>query len=140
MLCARIAEEADVEKYIEEFHVILKRACNKTYRKHRTSKKTTQKSVPWWTEELTILRKRTNALRRRQQRTRNNELRERRKLQYLEGKAQYATTFKREKLRSWKEYCNITTAANPWNEVYKLAAGKKGTIHYSHLSESLMDH
>ena len=141
MLCARIAEEADVEKYIEEFHVILKRACNKTYRKHRISKKTTHKSVPWWTEELTILRKRTNALRRRQQRTRNNdELRERRKLQYLEGKAQYATTFKREKLRSWKEYCNITTAANPWNEVYKLAAGKKGTIYYSHLSESLMDH
>jgi hypothetical protein len=80
MLCARIAEEADVEKSIEVFHVILKRACNKTYRKHRTSKKTTHKSVPWWTEELTMLRKRTNALRRRHHRTRNNdELRERRK-------------------------------------------------------------
>jgi hypothetical protein len=50
-------------------------------------------------------------------------------LQYFEGKAQYAATIKREKLRSWKEYCNITTAANPWNEVYKLAAGKKR--HYS---------
>jgi len=69
---------------------------------------------------------RTNALRRRHQRMRNNDdLRERRKLQYLEGKAQYAATIKREKIRSWKEYCNITTAANPWNEVYKLAAGKR---------------
>ena len=136
MLCARIAEEADVEKSIEEFHVILKTACNKTYRKHRTSKKTTtHKSVPWWTEELTILRKRTNALRRRHQRTRNNdELRERRKLQYFEGKAQYAATIKREKLRSWKEYCNITTAANPWNEVYKLAAGKKKALFTIHIS------
>ena len=127
MLSARIAEKTDIENSTEEFHVILKAACNKTYRKHRTSMKTTtHKSVPCWTEELTILRKRTNALRRRHQRTRNNdELRERRKVQYLEGKAQYAATIKREKLRSWKEYCNITTAANPWNEVYKLAAGKR---------------
>ena len=126
MLCARIAEEADIEKSIEEFHVILKTASNKTYRKHRTSKKTTHKSVPWWIQELTIVRKRTDALRRRHQRTRNNdELRERRKLQYLEGKAQYAATIKRETLRSWKEYCNITTAANPWNYVGKLAAGKR---------------
>jgi hypothetical protein len=127
MLCARISEEADIEKSIEEFHFILKTACNKTYRKHRTSKKTTtHKSVPWWTEELTILRKRTNALRRRHQRTRNNdELRERRNMQYLKSKAKYAATIKRQKLRSWKEYCNFTTTANPWNEVYKLAAGKR---------------
>jgi hypothetical protein len=46
MLCAHIAEEANIEKSIEEFHVILKTACNKTYRKPRTSKKTTHKSVP----------------------------------------------------------------------------------------------
>jgi hypothetical protein len=126
MLCARIDAEADIEKSTEEFHVTLKTACNKTYRKHRTSKKTTHTSVPLWTEELTILRKRTNALRRRHERTRNNdELRERLKVQYLDGKAQYAATIKRENLRSWKEYCNITTAANPWNEAYKLAAGKR---------------
>jgi hypothetical protein len=29
MPCARIAEEADIEKSTEEFHVILKTACNK---------------------------------------------------------------------------------------------------------------
>jgi hypothetical protein len=29
MLCARIAEEADIEKSTDEFHVILKTACNK---------------------------------------------------------------------------------------------------------------
>jgi hypothetical protein len=126
MLCAHIAEEAENEKSIEEFHVILKTACDKTYKKPRTTKKTSRKSVPWWTEELTILRKRTNALRRRHQITRNNDdLRERRKLQYLESKAQYAVTIKREKIRSWKEYCNIMTAANPWNKIYKLAAGKR---------------
>ena len=40
MLCAHIAEGADIEKSIEEFHVILKTACDKTYRKPRTTKKT----------------------------------------------------------------------------------------------------
>ena len=125
MLCARIPQEADIEKSVEEFHVILKTACNKTYKTHRKSKETTMhKSVPWWTEELTTLRKRTNALRRRHQRTQNNdELRERHRIQYLQGRAQYAAT------RSWKEFCNFTTAANPWNEVYKIAAGKRR--HYS---------
>ena len=86
MLFAHIAEEADIEKSIEEFHVFLKTVCDKTYRKPRTTKKRSHKSVPWWTEELTILRKRTNALRQRHQRTRNNDdLRERLKLQYLES-------------------------------------------------------
>jgi len=45
-------------------------------------------------------------------------------MQYLEGKERYATTTKRAKIASWKEYCNLVTAANPWNEVYKLAADK----------------
>jgi len=126
-LCSRISEEEEIENTVEEFHEVLKIACNKTFRKQRFSRKTTlKKSVPWWTEELTIMRKRTNALRRRHQRTRNNdELRESRKMQYLEGKAHYAATIKREKIKSWKEYCNITTAANPWNVVYKVAAGKR---------------
>jgi hypothetical protein len=133
----------DIEKSIEEFHEILKMACNKTFRTQRTSKKATaHKPVPWWTEELTIMRKRTNALRRRYQRTRNNEeQREQRKTQYFEGKERYAATIKKQKkINSWKEYCNMTTFANPWNEVYKLAAGKEVTTHKYQHSESPMDH
>ena len=74
------------------------------------------------------MRKHTNALRRRFQRTRTNEyLRERRKTRYLEEKASYEATIRREKLSSWKAYCNLTTTSNPWNEVYKIAAGKVKT-------------
>ena len=44
------------------------------------------------------MRKRMNALRRRYQRTRNNgDLREQRRSQYLEEKARYAATIKKEK-------------------------------------------
>jgi len=72
------------------------------------------------------MRKRLNALRRRYQRTTNNEnLRTHRKAQYLEGKAMYASTMKIEKFSSWKAFCNLTPANNPWNKVYKLVAGKK---------------
>jgi hypothetical protein len=67
----------------------------------RTTKKTTKhKLVPWWTEELTIQRKRLNALGRRYQRTQNNEvLREYRKNIYHEGKTKYQATIKKEKLK-----------------------------------------
>jgi hypothetical protein len=68
-----------------------------------------------------VLRKRTNAQHILYQRTRkNDDLREKRK-------ATYAATIRKEKIRSWKEYCNMTTAAKPWNAVYNLAAGKKNT-------------
>ena len=97
--CTRAFEETDIENLIEEFHEILKLACSKSFRTHRASKRTTSnKSVPWWAEELTVMRKRLNALRRRYQRTRNNvDLRQQRKTQYLEGKARYAATIKKEK-------------------------------------------
>ena len=64
------------------------------------------------------MRKRINALRRRYQRTTNNNgLRERRKNQYHDGKLQYQAAIKREKSKSWKEFCNLTSATNPWNVV-----------------------
>ena len=126
-LCTRAFEETDIEKLIEEFHEVLKLACSKSFKTHRASKRTTlNESVPWWTEELTIMRKRLNALRRRYQRMRNKEdLRQQRKTQYLEGKSSYTATIKNKKISSWKEYCNMTSSTNPWNEVYKLAAGKR---------------
>jgi hypothetical protein len=66
-----------------------------------------------------------NTLRRRYQRTKNNEeLREYRKNIYCEEKAKYQATIKKEKLKSWEEYCNLIPGTNPWNAVYKLALNK----------------
>jgi hypothetical protein len=95
----RVFQDMDIEKSIEEFHKVLKLACNKSFRTQWVAKTAmTHKAVPWWTEELTIMRKRTNALQLRYQRTRNNkELREHRNRQYFEWKARYAATIKKEK-------------------------------------------
>jgi len=32
---------------------------------------------------------------------------------------------KKKKITSWKQYCNMTSSINPWNEVYKLATCKR---------------
>jgi len=88
-------------------------------------KKNNKKTVPWWTDNPTIMQKRVNAYRRLFQRTKNDEkLREDRKKNYGEAKRNYQTEIKKEKLNSWKEYCNVTASTNPWSQVYKLAAGK----------------
>ena len=51
-------------------------------------------------------------------------LREQRKIIYLAEKARYEAAIKKEKIQFLNEYCNLTSS-NPWNEVYKLAAGKE---------------
>jgi len=101
--------------------------CREMYRfkKKKSKPKPKGRTVSWWTDKLTTMRKRTNALRSRFQRTTNNEyLRESRKRQYNKAKADYQTAIRREKTRSWKNYCTLTPANNPWNEVYKIATGK----------------
>jgi len=85
----------------------------------------TKPAVPWWTEELTVLRKRTNALRRSYQRTTNNEnLRQDRKEMYFDGRREYEGKMQEAKLKSWKTFCTISDGVNPWNLVYKIASGK----------------
>jgi len=126
-LSRKANEGSDIEKFTEDFQDVLKLACAKSFRQLRTAKRNiTKKSVPWCTDELTVMRKRTNATRRRYQRTRNLEdLREQRKTIYLAEKARYEATTKREKIQSWKVHCNLMESFNPWNEVYKFEAGKK---------------
>jgi hypothetical protein len=121
-----IKETRDIESAVEKLQEAITMSCSKSFKTQETTKKTTkQKLVPWWTKELTIKRKRLNALRRRYQRTKNNEeLREYRKNIYYEEKTKYQATIKKEKLKSWKEYCNLTPCTNPWNTIYKLALNK----------------
>ena len=66
---------------------------------------TKQKSVRRWTAEVTTKRKRLNALRRRYERTKNDEaLKEQRKSKYFKERKEYQITIKKEKINSWKDY------------------------------------
>jgi len=125
-LSKTLTAHMETEQLINLFYTCISEACNKAFRPIKgKGQQLRGKSVPWWTPELTILRKKVNALRRRYQRTINNDqLRQERKDQYMEGLRQYRSKINMQKIESWKEFCNITDGSNPWNTVYKLAAGK----------------
>jgi hypothetical protein len=91
-LNARLTEHKDIGVLIEKFDETIHSTCKKTFKLLKSPNTTARgKSVPWWTVALKIIRERTNALRRRYQRTLNNEeLRENRKNQYSEGKMKYS--------------------------------------------------
>ena len=124
-IATHVKTTRDVEDAVDTLQEAITVACNKSFKTVQTTQKwTKQKSVAWWTQELTIKRKRLNAMRRRFQRTHNTEIRKSRKNAYHEQKSSYQAAIKREKLKSWKEYCNLTSSTNPWNTVYKLASNK----------------
>ena len=82
-LATQAKETCDIE--IQE---AITMASNNSFTNAETNKKWTKyKSVPWWTQELTIKRKRLNALRRLYQRTHTAEQRETRKKIHHEEKA-----------------------------------------------------
>jgi hypothetical protein len=102
-LNTRVLGHTDIGVFIENFEAVIQMTCKRTF-KYLKSPNTAAKgkSVPWWTDLLTIMRRRTNAQRRRYQRTINNEeLRESRKKVYIKGKKQYQAAIRKEKINSW---------------------------------------
>jgi hypothetical protein len=64
-------------------------------------------------------------MRRRYQRTKYNaDLRQERRLQYQESNRIYQAKLREAKSKSWKDFCSRTQNSNPWNLVYRYAAGK----------------
>jgi hypothetical protein len=125
-LSQRVAEATCMETVIEELQAALETACRNSFRIRNISQKAiSHKSVPWWTQNLTILRKKVNAQRRKFQRTKgNNYLRDDRKKQYLTTKTEYAATIRKETYKSRKEYCTMTSITNPWNGIYRILSGR----------------
>ena len=57
-LYAIVTSETDIENAIEKHQNSVTAACKKSFKVRKLSQKTIEKrSVPWWTEELTIMRK-----------------------------------------------------------------------------------
>ena len=72
-LSQRVRTAQNTEEIIEEFQEVLDKSCNSSYRLIRTlEKEPHHKTVPWWTQRLTILRKKVNAQRRKYHRTKGD--------------------------------------------------------------------
>jgi hypothetical protein len=89
--------------------------CNTAFNVSREAKHLIKKTtVSWWTEELTVLRKKTNALRRGYQRNTNNEnLRQERKEKYFDGRREYEGKMQEAKSKSRKTFCTINDKVSP---------------------------
>jgi ribonuclease HI len=117
---------SDTDAVIHKFTSAITAACEATFQVLKPGKCASKKrSVPWWTSDLTLLRKKALALRRRYQRTKTDaNLRHERRLLYLECNRLYQAKLREQKLKSWKDFCTSIESSNPWNAVYRYAAGK----------------
>jgi len=71
------------------------------------------------------------------QRTKNNEdLRVYHKNTNYEEKTKYHATIKKEKLQSWKEYCNLTPGTNPLNNLLSSIKQNKEQQNLQNLAKS----
>jgi hypothetical protein len=97
-LCKRILKDNNTAQQIADFSETMRLACKKSFKTTKDPRESKKyKSVPWWTQEHTTMRKTTNALRRKYQTARENaEQREENKKKYCEQKSKYAATIKRE--------------------------------------------
>ena len=121
----KVYQSDNNDEVVEKLTQSITAACDAAFKVSRPRKHiSTSKSVPWWTQELTILRKKVVALRRRYQRTTTDDsARLERRLKYQEENRNYQAKIREEKLKSWKIFCS-QAGSNPWNAVYRLAAGK----------------
>jgi hypothetical protein len=80
-LSRKLEATQDVQEFTKKLEEVILKAAKETGGSRNTVKRKTKgKTVPWWTNRLTIMQKNTNALRRRYQRTASNDaLRENRK-------------------------------------------------------------
>ena len=87
-LCDKLNLYEDMDNLVDTAFSCITAACNTVFKVSRGAKRVLKKPTnPWWTQELTVLRKRTDALQRRYQRTTNNEnLRQERKVKYFDGR------------------------------------------------------
>lgn len=91
--------------------------CERNVKNHK-------QQVPWWSQELQLMRAKTNALRRRFQRSRNSLMETYNKRIYYDYKNQYKDLILKSKIDSWHKYCFDTTKRSLFGVPYKLAFDK----------------
>jgi len=98
--CEILTLESDTENVVRKYQDSREAASKKSFKVRQLMQRTIGfNSVPWWTGELTIMRKKINAMRRRYQRTlQDSNLHETRKLQYLQEKRMYEATLRKAKI------------------------------------------
>lgn len=111
---------ADVEFMSEALTDVVTEACIAAMPRKRHLRK----SNPWWTRELTILKKEVYRLRRSFQSEHNEEIRLFRLREYRSSLRNYSRVVKKTKVASWRAFVTRTGNKQPWGFVYQQQADK----------------
>jgi hypothetical protein len=104
----------------ERLQAALVRACNSAIPR----KKWHNRSVPWWTPELTREKRRTHRARRRYQATKDPTTREQENRRYREILLRYMKPVMKARIQSWQEFVTKEGNKEPWEIVYRTVTGK----------------
>ncbi|GJQ83685.1 hypothetical protein Trydic_g14392 [Trypoxylus dichotomus] len=126
---AGLIEEIDNSTRTREIETIAKRindavitACEQSMPRQREFKK----SVPWWTPQLTTLRRDANRLRRRYQRSGDDDIRREREIEYRAKYTEYKNAIRVTRIEKWREFCTKSGGKDPWGLAYRVVRRKRG--------------
>ena len=120
LLDLRLETAEDVSAAVSAMQTAIITACDAAMKK----KQSHNKSIPWWTEELTILKRESYKSRKIYQRERDPELRNFKMQTYFRIKRKYTTMVNKTKKSSWRNYVDEEGNNNPWGIIYRLRMGK----------------
>jgi len=110
----------DVELIAQELTVVLQKACESSMPRKRRFRK----SNPWWTRELTVIKKSVYRLRRSAQGAREEPTYLAVLQKYRSSLREYSKEVKRAKLVSWRKFVTSRGNAEAWGYVYRQQADK----------------
>lgn len=111
--------KSEIEEVANNLIVDIKRICSETF-KLKTQIK--NNNLNWWTKDLTILKNKTKALRRRLKTSIATEEKTKYLILFKKSLAEYKKSIIKAKIESWRKYCSSTT--NPYSILQKIATGK----------------
>ncbi|XP_035206865.1 uncharacterized protein LOC118181782 [Stegodyphus dumicola] len=111
----------EIDKYIREVTTSLHEIYQIRVLSHNS--KPRPRTCPWWTKDLTILRKKVRATRKKFQKTTGQE-RAHNRLLYQRVRAQYRQKMYKEKKKAWDMTWNKITVSFPFGTYFDLVKGK----------------
>lgn len=110
---------------VEELAATINEAVISACRASMPPSRQFQRSVPWWTPDLTCKRKEVRALRRRAQRAPDGDRQARREL-YSIACREYKKLLENTRASKWREFCSRSSEKDPWGTAYRVLRGKRG--------------
>lgn len=102
----------------------VRKACDRSMPRKKYGR---TKTVPWWTLELTNLKRKAYRSRRSFQRCKDPTKRAQLKIEYAQERRLYRIAVEKTKLKSWKEFVGREGNLNPWGIIYRMQSNKLNT-------------